>query len=107
MEKIGATKLDWSYCWSRDRGRKVGQNWPYTGHITIRPLYDQLSRCGVTLASHLNCVCDELAKDAVNEAASAINEAGVMEIEITGNLPLELASLYIGDNKQTSDVAKE
>ena len=46
MKKNGATKLDWSYCWSRDRGRKVGQNWPYTGHITIRPLYDQLSRCG-------------------------------------------------------------
>ena len=64
-------------------------------------------RSQLTLASHLNCVYDKLAKDAVNEAALAVNEAGIMEIEITANLPMELASLYIGNSKQTSDVAKD
>ena len=52
-------------------------------------------------------MCDELAKDAVNEASLAVNDKGIMEIEITANLPLELASLYIGDSKQTSDVVKD
>ena len=52
-------------------------------------------------------MCEELAKDEVNEAASSVNDKGIMETEITANLPLELASLYIGDSKQISDVVKD
>ena len=49
--------------------------------------------------AQLNCFCDNKAKEAVTE--------GIMNgVKKGATLPLEAASLFIGRNKQTTDLAE-
>ena len=68
---------------------------------------DHKRRSQLSLAAQLNCICDDLAKDAVKEARVALDDEGFMKDLRTDRLPLELASLMIGTTKQTTDVAKD
>ena len=68
---------------------------------------DHKRRSQLSLAAQLNCICDDLAKDAVKESRVALDDEGFMKDSRTDRLPLELASLMIGTPKQTTDVAKD
>ena len=60
---------------------------------------DYKKRRDLPLDAQLNCFCDDLAKEAVIE--------GIMNgIQKGATLPLESASVFIGSNKQTTDLAK-
>ena len=64
-------------------------------------------RSQLSLATQLNCVCDDMAKDAVKESRVALDDDGLVKDSRTDRLPLEMASLMIGTIKQTTDVAKD
>ena len=61
----------------------------------------------MSLAAQLNCVCDDMAKDAVKESRVALDDDWLVKDSRTNRLPLELAYLMNGTIKQTTDVAKD
>ena len=68
---------------------------------------DHKRQSQLSLATQLNCACDDMAKDAVKESRMALDNKGLVKHSRTDRLPLELASLMIGTIKQTTDVAKD
>ena len=69
--------------------------------------YDYKRQSQLSLATQLNCECDDMAKDAVKESRVALDDDGLVKDSRTDRLPLEMAFLMIGTIKQTTDVAKD
>ena len=100
----GSKNADIQRVLRRIKARMTGKQ---TRHHVKAHQDDHKRRSRLSLVAQLNCVCDDMAKDAVKEASFAINNDGLMKDNRTNSLPLELASLMIGTTKQTTDVSKK
>ena len=100
----GAKNADIQRVLRRIKARMKGK---HSRHHVKAHQDDHKRRSQLSLAAQLNCVCDDMAKDAVKESRVALDDDGLMKDSRTDRLPLELASLMIGTTKQTTDVAKD
>jgi len=64
---------------------------------------DGAKRSRLAFEAQLNCYCDDLAKEAITAVILDNNARGT---EGRQPLPLEQARVYLGDEKQTTDLAK-